>query len=296
MKNSRGLILILGILLGFLGERFLFSETPKPAESLTPAEPLTCEPAVCEPVQTFENLKGISAEEIREYLKIQNAEEKLKKADEILGKIMAALVADIGFKLAKEDLSQFNKTVVLEKKQEPELSSTTTTTLQTKKTNEAQKNLARLKFEIRTAQTEEQALKILSSLGDNYIQNIADAGPLSAEQVRELKGQFEGSIQRANNQARRTTLQFNGQLRGQKLLGNAQVEIFDETGKSISRGRSRGDLSKNYTATDTTIFIEVGGDFMELVYFPQMDTWIGRYLESRKGQLVSTGTVSYQRR
>lgn len=292
MKNSRGLILILGILLGFVGERFLFSEAPKPAETLT------CEPAVCEPVQTFENLKGISADEIREYLRIQNAEEKLKKADEILGKIMAALVADIGFKLAKEDLSQFGKTEGLEKKREPDLppTTTTTTTLQTKKTNEAQKNLARLKFEIRTAQTEEQALKILSSLGDNYIQNIADAGPLSAEQVRELKGQFEGSIQRANNQVRRTTLEFNGQLRGQKLLGRAQVEIFDETGKSISRGRSRGDLSKNYTATDTTVFIEVGGDFMELVYFPQMDTWIGRYLESRKGQLVSTGTVSYQRR
>lgn len=240
MKNSRGLILILGILLGFMGERFLFSQTLKSAESLPLAEPLTCEPEVCEPVQTFENLRGISAEEIREYLKIHNAEEKLKKADEILGKIMAALVADIGFKLAKEDLSQFGKTEGLEKKREPELPPTTTTTLQTKKTNEAQKNLARLKFEIRTAQTEQQALKIISSLGDNYIQNIADAGPLTAEQVRELKGQFEGSIQLVTNQVWRTTLQFNGQLRGQKLLGNAQVEIFDETGKSISRGRSRG--------------------------------------------------------
>lgn len=291
IKNSRGLILILGILLGFVGERFFFSETPKPAE------PLSCEPAVCEPVPMFEKLKGISADEIREYLRIQNAEEKLKKADEILGKIMAALVADIGFKLAKEDLSQFGKTAVLEKKPVPDLpSTTTTTTLQTKKTNEPQKNLARLKFEIRTAQTEQQAFKVLSSLGENYIQNIADAGPLNAEQVRELRGQFEGSIQLATNQVRRTTLQFNGQLRGQKLLGNAQVEIFDETGKSISRGRSRGDLSKNYTATDTTVFIEVGGDFMELVYFPQMDTWIGRYLESKKGQLVSTGRVSYQRR
>src|SRR5690242_16210455 len=116
MKVGPALIFIVS---GFLGGLYWGRR-----DSIQPLKPLACEePATtattdatinttanCAEMQEFKKqLSGISPEEIRKYLQIQEADQKLRKADEILGKIMQLLVAQVGFRLQSEELQQFGK-------------------------------------------------------------------------------------------------------------------------------------------------------------------------------------------
>ena len=268
--------------------------------------PPTNTKAQCEPQANscaeFENLKsklaGITPEEIRRYLQTANAEEKLKRADEILGKIMQVLVTQVGFRLEKEELSQFgqaSKVVDNQPKASP-LPVPQQTATEEKPNPNPQMN-RQLQTQIRNARSEEEAKKVLEGLSSDFSTRLQKSAVLTPEQIRELNGRFEGVlIEDKNPRGRQVSMTFRGRIQEGKLMGSARVQIYGDNGAVVSDGRSRGDLGKSYSATENSIFIEIGGDYMELIYFPNLGQWMGSMLESQRGTLVKTGDILLRRR
>ncbi len=104
------------ILLGIVADHFLISELVK--ETKTKTDGLTAEAPVggeCPTQDTTElhalkqKFASISEADLREYLKITKAEEKLRKADEMLSKMMQIFVADLGYKISQSELDQLGK-------------------------------------------------------------------------------------------------------------------------------------------------------------------------------------------
>ena len=248
-----------------------------------------------------EKLQGITSEQIREYLRTQNADEKLRKADEILGKIVAAMVANIGLRLENKEVEAFNSPGSVQPAEnqpkaapvaaQAEMVTSTTLPINSKRI------LMQLNQQAKNARTEEEVAKVLEKLPGDFTARLQGSSNLNREQVRTLRGNFEGTLfYDKNGVSVRTTLSFSGYAQGKdKVSGQAVVEIFDAKGKSISRGSSRGDLSKSFSGNELSVLIESGGDYMELIYFPNLDSFSGNFLQASKGQFVKTGRITYRR-
>lgn len=253
----------------------------------------------CKELDAFTaKLQGITPEQIREYLRTQNAEEKLKKADEILGKIMSAMVASVGFQLSQNELDQFGKMEVTPTTQ-PHVPVTTLPPVAQPNPEDRQavaRHNRNIRNAIQSATTQEQAMAALASMGSNFSQSLAGSGLLTQEQIRQLSGRFEGSLTYDSGTVVKARMDFNGRLVRQKIEGRSQVQIYDANGKVVSNGQSRGDLTGTFTGDPNSVFIEIGSAYMQLAYFPEMDIWMGNYLKSQKGSLMKQGTVMLQRR
>jgi hypothetical protein len=98
-------LVILGFGLGFWLRPIFYSapraspESPRPEQSLSAS-------------QTYQVL---TPEMIEDYYRLQSLEEKYKKADELLAKIIVALLHDLGFKLSPETQATVEKTARGEK-------------------------------------------------------------------------------------------------------------------------------------------------------------------------------------
>lgn len=302
MKAGQWFLVAIGLLVGFWAGRYSAPQgrQDSPLPMVEEALP-TASPSENPELRTFlAKLKGISPEEVREYLRTQNADEKLKRADEILGKIMAAMVADVGFKLSQADLDQFHKSEVVT----TTLPHVPTTTLSTaeiaispRETQDRQRENRELTNAIRSASTQEQAMAALASMTTNMSSSLSGSGMLNRQQIRELTGRFDGNITYDEPKSVvKATMWFNGKMIGEKLQGRSEVQIYDANGKVVSNGSSRGDLSGTYSGNGSTVFVEIGSAYIQMAYFPQMEMWMGNYLRSNKGSLTKVGTVVFQKR
>jgi hypothetical protein len=296
MKFSHVLFLALALGAGVMIGR-------KTSESSTSVQEEKAPPPVCSASEVksncaeFENLKqhlqGVSPEQIREYLRTQNAEEKLKKADQILAQIMQVLVADIGFRLQKDDVDQLGRASVTFDNQPPP----TKVAPAIDKKEAKEKAARKIRFEVRNAASDEEARKVLTDLGTGFSERLQGSGLLSREELRNLIGHFEGSLtySQSRRQPVRITMDFQGQSNGKDIKGTAAVIIYSEKGIANSEARSSGSLSSSYTGTENSVFVKVGGSYLELVYFPGLDLWMGSYLESDRGLLQKAGDVVLRR-
>ncbi|MGZ5279542.1 MAG: hypothetical protein ACXWC9_06350, partial [Pseudobdellovibrionaceae bacterium] len=242
-------------------------------------------------------LGGISPEEIRQYLKTQDADQKLRKADEILGKIMQLLVAQVGYRLQKEDLDQFGKMPERVDNQPPPAPVAKVPAPVEAPTAEARTSGPRLTVQINGAQNETQVQRVLSGLGTNFTQRLQQASVLNDEQVQNLNGSFEGSIVYDKDQkVQRAVMTFAAELVDGKLNGSWSMEVFKLPGKSSGRSSGRGNLTKDFSGNANEIFIEQGSAYFQLVYFPRLDQWIGNFLENDKGRYNKVGTAIFRRR
>lgn len=289
------LLLLVGIAVGF------FLGQSASSQNTEPLSQDSCE-RITDSCKDFENLKtrlaDVSPEQIQEYLRTQSADEKLRKADKILGKIVSALVATVGFRLQKEDLDQFGRVDASLNERGVQPPAKNTAPLASPEPLKVDRALQNQKANaiIQIVDTDEDAEKLLASLGTDYSNRIQASKGLNRLQLRELNGQFDGQIIYLKDQKNhRVRLRFQGRLSGDQVTGQAAVEIFNDRGKRWSHGRSSGNLTKNFTASGPSIFIESGGNYFELVYFPRLGQWMGHFLESDKGTLKKTGDVVLRR-
>jgi hypothetical protein len=245
-------------------------------------------------------LKGISADQVKEYLRIQDADLKLKKADEILGKIMQLLVAQVGYRLSKEDLDQFGK--VPERPIDNQPPPAPIEKMESKNDAIVKKDAEqlamdrRLRARAQAVKSEDVALKFSKQLGNNYAERIQDSKLLTAEQLQDLNGRFEGQIVYDSDQKmNRVVLEFHGQLKKIYIDGKWSARIFNEQGKEISRRSGNGNLAKDISGNENEIFIEVGSKYFQLTYFPQLDAWGGSVLESIRGNYNRVGSIYLKR-
>lgn len=290
MKIGVGIALVLvGTVLGFfLGQQQ--SERPQPQ--------VACESG-CEDLEKFKAQIGdLTPEQVQEYLKTQNADEKLKRADEILGKIMTAMVANIGFRLKKEDLDKFNNPPPVEKPvdTQPPPKSVRPQPVSDRPANPVAPIDRRTVDTLRGIRSEAEAAKAMEALGKDFEARYKSAGSLPPQQVDELNGRFVGRIKHFKDPGRSdlVTMEFRGRSRSDKLEGRSVISVVNSRTRANSRCRFNGDLSSRVRGLGAEVFIECNGYF-ELIYFPQLAQWHGNFIEVHQGNWVKVGVVTLQR-
>jgi hypothetical protein len=286
------------VIAGFAAGLF-FGQSGTREKAVEAKEPVLSTPtptvASCAELEKFKSdLKGISPEEIRQYLKTQDADQKLRKADEILGKIMQLLVAQVGYRLQNEDLHQFGKIPEkIDTQPAPAAKEASVT-----KPSPVSAPPRRPLFRVNNVQSEEQARIALRELGADYSTRLQQAGRLSPQQVQDLNGSFEGTMVLDRDQkVNRVQMTFNAELTQNSLRGDWSLEMFDENQKSRGRSRGRGDLSRDFTGDANEVFIEFNRSYyFQLVYFPKLDQWIGNYLDGERGVYRKIGSAILRRR
>lgn len=96
------------IILGILVDHFVISKTLAEKSSVPPAaERFT--PDAHELARLKEKLSSITEADFRGYLNGQTAEEKLRKADEILAKIVKIYISDFGLHLTQKEIEKLGQ-------------------------------------------------------------------------------------------------------------------------------------------------------------------------------------------
>lgn len=265
-------------------------------EKQTESSPESCEPT--SPLKTKH--AGISEDEIRDYLRTQNADEKLKKADAILARIMQVFVAELGLRLSTTEMKNFGQLPPAVAAPAPTPPPTATpvskAALPVPPTSERRKQFL---ISIPNENSETNALQAVQSMSAvNMMENLKHSGPFTKEQIQELRGRFEGSIVFDNKTkgTQRVELEFNGRLEQDQLVGRSVLAIYDSEGKQRSRSVGTGSLNKTHSSYDSSLLIQAGSDIFELYYYPQMNQFIGNFYESGKGQYQRAGSVVLSRK
>lgn len=250
--------------------------------------------------ELLKSLSGINPEQVKEYLRTQNAEDKLKKADEILGKIMQLLVAQVGFRLSNEDMGQFGKLpshpVDSQPPPKPLSQDSDTSASPNRKDRDQQIVERNLKARKNAVSSEGQALKFGSLLGNNYGERIQDSGSLTPEQVQELNGRFEGQIIFDKDRSvNRLSFEFSGRIKNKFVDGKFRAVLSNERGQQISNSSGNGDLSSDFSGNQNEVFIEIGKRYLQMTYFPQIDVWAGSLLEGNRGNYTRVGSLILRR-
>lgn len=250
-------------------------------------------------------LEGVTADEIREYLRTQNADEKLKKADEILGKIVQALIANVSLRLTPTEVTQFQQSSnQANPDNQPKAAPTPIPVAEqgeaqarTEKPKSQARELLEIRRQARQAANEEEAKKVLDQLAKDYAARLQSSGTLNRQQIRELRGSFDGVLtyDKDGSSVKATLSFYPSQVTSEKVSGRAQVQIFDRTGQAVSTSNSNGDLFKSFTGTQISIFAEIGRGYVELIYFPNLDSFLGNYIQSEKGGFVKIGVMNLKR-
>lgn len=305
MKISSAIFLVLGLLAGLaIGYKaFHIDSTKLTSEAREQGEQAAKESYDLELNEFKSPFQKLSPEEIREYLRTQNADEKLRKADELLAKMMQIFVAQVGLKLTQADLNQFGKVpskaetaAPIDNQPPPKIE---TPPAVAKNQDVEDRLLAqRLKSRTRNVNSAAEADRFAKMLGDNYAERVQDSQILTREQIRNLNGIFEGEIKFDKDKTvQRVNLEFNGRVEKNRFIeGTLSLKIFDENNKLINQTTGSGNVSKNLSGNENEIFVEAGRYFLQLTFFPAMDSWGGVYLENEKGRFNRLGSVILRRR
>lgn len=295
-QNLRALLLsIFMIGLGvFLDEKLLHEMTTEepPNKPAASSQQTTCEDSAQALKDKF---KDISEAEIKAYLQTQDANEKLKKADELLGKMMQVFVADLGLHLSQDDMKKFGQLPEpTPPRPSPKEAAPELPTAQAMRPQNLNPSVRRLRVEILNANSEEQMQKITKEFANqDFSKSLQNSTNLTPDEIQNLNGSFEGTISWLDPQKKpwRATMSFNGQQRDSQVKGKAQVIFFDDRGKQTSNSTSSGDLSKGFSQFSDSILIECGNQYLQLIYFPQANEFRGNLYENVKGQYQLTANI-----
>lgn len=289
----------------FAGRRFAPSTTPSPASG-----------------PDLTNLQSIAETDLAEYYRLKTLEERYKKADEILGKIVGIFLADLGLRVSG-DVERASK--------EPSpvaLAAPTSDTATAKKETEAPTNDTAAASggpfgSAATSATPGEPNPTRPSLDSlNSSQEIADF--LKRVEIRDfdaalkastgfanktatlasLQGRFVGVasvLKRGTQETWDAELELNGQMaRGIRFRGNYSLK-FAKNGKVFSNKTGRGNLAdefREWKDDPEVIFIEASPDtFIQVYYLKGPDMIVGNVLEqpNRAGAYRTIGTIKLQR-
>jgi hypothetical protein len=281
--------------LGGISDRY-FLHPASPEKSLPPTtNPIPenkCESSDNELKKIKDKLSGVTETDIREYLRGQSVDEKLKKADEILGKMVLILIADIGYKISQEELRPLTERPTL-KPVDTQPAAPIRKTLSAPTPKKPTPFHSKI-FSVRGEYQKQDFLK--EAYKTDFAENLKSSTMLTAQQVRKINGTFEGPVQFTDNRGLgKLTLSLQAEVRGNKLAGKSEISIYDKDGTRFSHGMGEGDLNKDYSSTGDAIFAQVGSAYLELYYFPNIDQIAGYLVESTKGNYLRVGAFNLNR-
>jgi hypothetical protein len=293
------------ILLGILADHFLISELGAKAQiedkdatvaSTVNSGAVSCSKEDPELQALKQKFAGVSENEIREYLRTTNAEDKLRRADEMLGKMMQIFITDLGYKISQPELDQLGKPLESSKAIDTQPSAKSEVQVGTVPT--PARDFKRRNVQFFNVRTEEQAQDFIKAAAQSdFTANLKASKNLTDEMAKQLSGRFAGTITFSGDRTPlKAEMSFEGSVRRGELRGRHDIQLINsKTGKATSHSRGSGSLDRSYQINADAYIIEVGGDYLELYYFPALDELMGYYLEITKGDFIRTGSVRMKR-
>lgn len=243
----------------------VFNATPQPKENIQP-------------------FKKFIEKEAKKYADLQDAEAKLKAADEMYGKMMMLFLAELGL-MASPSQPVTNQVCPSVEKETPADAAVVNDEAKTDASEalNLQNEAASIAKKADAPKNDgERWVKFASSA---YIENF------SRKDRRLMFGAFEGQMRHLPpNQQRVDTIsmQFNLQQIGQKIEGDTLVSMVDPSGKEYSRSAGNGgNKSIKKGDTENSYYVEASPTsyfLLDLSKFPRVT---GQYFE--RGKL--TGNV-----
>jgi hypothetical protein len=298
------LILILSLALisfGILIDRFIFSRTDSlKAVNCGESEVRSQTSATDELKQLRARLGGVTEQEIHDYLATNSAEEKLRKADEILAKMIQVFIADVGYRISNAELNKLGKPLTVSSVEKPIDTQPTPLPepILEKPTITVKDSYHRPRLLVNQIKDDSQVKEFLQTISLNeFYQGLKSSKNLNEQQAHQLNGRYAGLINFTNGRPQlRAEMSFEGEARQGKLRGRSDILLTEvTTGKNISHSRGTGNLDKSYSTYEGAYIIDVGGDYLELYYFSALDQLSGYFLEIQKGDYKRTGNVQMQR-
>lgn len=251
MKNL-AFIFIFFIGLGF---GILTSDYFKGRENIEPEVMVASEHELQQFNRAKEQFQQISQDDYQEYIHLKTLEEKYKKADEILGKILIIFLSDLGIKLNSEQIEYAKSTQnhssptnieaskpvkanVVQPQPTPNNASPKTQVVYKAPWAQAEKDLE-------FANTPERADEFLKKVAiPDFKTALFEAKPFSKsrEDLREIVGNYQGSaLISESGKHWEITFSLRGRIRDGELQGRNRI-VISENGKVFSNGSGSGKL------------------------------------------------------
>lgn len=254
-------------------------------------------------------IRSLTEKEILEYYQLKSDSEKLKSADDILGKMVLLFLYDLGIKLqpATQDLilSQIqNQKSGVDPHDVDSSSSPHTSPSQ----NTAKLVSSRWQdFEILRSQINDDAdasrfLEKVSIKDFSETLKLAKNFANRTGQINYLNGNFYGKAQVIrNNKSAQWDIEMSimGDLGKGKLHGQVSIKMI-ENGKVFSQSRGNGTLKeiKEFESESDAIIIRAApSTYFQLYYLKNQDAFIGNVYanESEEESLIRIGTISLKK-
>lgn len=231
-------------------------------------------------------MKGISDIDLEEYIHLKKSEEKYKKADEILGKIMLLFLANIQLKLKPEVKDYFTKG---ERSSVHEvIDSKTVEEINPKQIDSIQNNITQMivPLIIENPEFEQVAKNVEKTLIKNpylYYKKAKAVEDLS--KLKFLKGKFEGEVYLTKGKHKGSTekiiLDINFYHEAGKIKGEYLSQLFrDGQAYSTNRGEGGNTQIREVEHNFSQVLIETSpNSFIHLEIINGQDFYVGKYYD-----------------
>lgn len=258
-----------------------------------------------------EKLQNLTDQDLTEYYRLKSLEERYKKADEILGKIMVIFLADLGLHVSHEAAEHMKSNLIAA----PHVSEATTKTSghadEAPVVNESAPTNANLWGWVAAEKSREllrSDREVPGFLEKVKIANLDEAMKSSVlfdnrtGSLDSLKGRFSGIAHVTYNEKARdwtVDLFLDASVVGGRLQGVARAKIF-ENGKEFSNSSDKGDMAsyREFTSGSEATIIKVSPTIaLQVYYIKSTDSLVGNmYLRATEDEPYRhIGTLNLKR-
>ncbi len=272
-------VFALGAALSFLvTEHFVRSELNKQSEIFQKAESVN------------NKIKLLSETEYQEYLNLKDSEEKYKKADELLGKVMVLFLADLGSRLANKPVSIDSNTDT----QPPQQSANTVSSEPFQTQAQPAVSVSAPNFKLKEQQLlsskdEKEAMRLLAEVEIKDLEKqLSGTQTITYKQQNLVQGSYAGWVVFDDKSKERWQVEWTVDARwdGKKLSGSYVVILSDSRRGPFSRTNGNGEVKAFMTlpGDSNAVLVEShGGDgFMQIYPFADTGKVFGNYYLMQK--------------
>lgn len=247
-------------------------------------------------------LQNLTDQDIADYYRLKSLEEKYKKADEILAKIVMIFLHDLSLRVSDSTLTAM-KSGQVPTTAAPQEIGTTPAPIQPQDPQPKWFASERARDDVRT---QTQAASFLDSV---KIQNFDEALKSTTgfkntyKQLADIKGSFEGTADVVLSGKPHTwtvEVVLNGRMQDSKLNGRSQVKL-SENGKVFSNSSDKGEVRslREFTEGSEALLMRTSPTmYFQLYYLKYSDSFIGNIYRAESESMTHQfiGTIQLRRR
>lgn len=246
-------------------------------------------------------IEQLSKNDYQDYLRIKDADEKLKKADEILGKVMILFLADLSLHISQQKNVPVSASVIENSAKplsvEPSSSVKANPSSTTENPVAVQPATVFNDKKITQAATMKEALSYLKQVETKDLKSVLSGNfKVTTEQNLLLQGHYVGVITFDDQtEPWRIEWDVNSDFRDGQLKGQSEIRLSNSK-KVFSRSRGQGDI-KDFSAwskDSQAILVNSYGDdgYIQLYYLAHLNKFVGNYyLKDKSGSFKKVGTT-----